>query len=212
MNIIEKLKIILDKDDPMILEIGCADGLDSLGFLDQFKNIKLFCFEPDPRNIDSFKKRINDSRCKLFEIAIGSENKEIDFYQSSGKPSSKPMGTDWTLSGSLKKPKGHLISHPWCKFNKAIKTRCQKLDTWIRENNIDSIDLIWADVNGAERNLIDGGKETFKITQYIYTEFGPENTELYEGGINKNIIKSLLPDFEEILINENNVLLRNKNI
>lgn len=212
MNIIEKLKTILGKCDPVVLEIGCANGLDSLRFLDQFKDIKLFCFEPDPRNINVFKKQINDSRCKLFEVAIGSEDKKIDFHQSSGQPSSEPMGTDWALGGSLKKPKDHLTGHPWCKFNTIIKVSCQKLDTWIGENSINFIDLIWSDVNGAERNLIDGGKETFKITQYIYTEFGPENAELYEGGINKNTIKLLLPDFEEILVNGNNVLLKNRNI
>jgi FkbM family methyltransferase len=170
MNIIEKLKTILDKSNPIVLEIGCANGLDSLRFLNQFKDIKLFCFEPDPRNIDIFKKQINDNRCKLFEIAIGSENKEIDFHQSSGQPSSEPIGTDCALSGSLQKPKDHLTGHPWCKFNKIIKVQCQKLDTWIRENNINFIDLIWADVNGAERNLIEGGKEAFGVTQYIYIQ------------------------------------------
>lgn len=212
MHIIEKLKIILNKDNPIILEIGCANGLDSLVFLNQFKDIELFCFEPDPRNINVFKERVKDNRCKLFEIAIGSEDKEIDFHQSSGRPSTEPIGTDWALSGSLKRPKAHLASHLWCKFNKIIKVSCQKLDTWTRENNVNFIDLIWADVNGAEKDLIDGGKETFSITKYIYTEFGPDNIELYEEGINKNTIKSLLPDFEEILINDNNILLKNKNI
>ena len=76
-----------------------------------------------------------------------------------------------------------------------IKTK--KLDTWVKENEIPLIDFIWADVQGAERELIEGGKETLnKKTRYFYTEFS--NEELYEDQPTLDEICRLLPNFKII--------------
>lgn len=81
----EKIRSLINKSSPVIFEVGCADGLDTLEFIQTFNDLsfKLFCFEPDPRNIEEFKKRINDHRVFLYEIAIGDKNGLADFNQSS---------------------------------------------------------------------------------------------------------------------------------
>ena len=61
---------LLQKDDPVILEIGTATGEDTLGFLEEFPSIQLYCFEPDPRCIEIHRNKIKDKKCKLYEIAI----------------------------------------------------------------------------------------------------------------------------------------------
>ena len=42
-----------------------------------------------------------------------------------------------------------------------------------------AIDLIWADVQGAEADLIEGGTEALRRTRYFYTEYN--NQELIRG-------------------------------
>jgi len=202
---------LLGKDDPIILEIGCNDGSHTLEFLRLFKNSKVFAFEPDPRALESFSRNVKDSRAKLFDLAISDADGATEFYVSGGMPSPewkelRPKG--WDLSGSIKKPKGHLEMHPWCTFNESIVVKTKRLDTWCREEGIEAIDFIWADVQGAEENLIRGGKEALHRTRYFYTEYS--NQELYEGQIGLNGILKLLPDFEILCRFSADVLLTNK--
>ena len=74
---------------------------------------------------------------------------------------------------------------------------------------IEKIDFIWADVQGAEEDLIKGGlKSLNNITKYFYTEFS--NEELYKGQPNLSKILKLLPNFKIVKRYGNNVLLKNK--
>ncbi len=51
------------------------------------------------------------------------------------------MPEGWDYSGSIRKPKNHLVVHPWCKFEKEIIVKTKRLDTWCKEKEIDRIDL-----------------------------------------------------------------------
>ena len=199
-----EIKDILKKENPLILEVGCNDGTDTLDFLETFKDCKIYCFEPDPRAIKQFK--VQDKRCKLFKIAISNEDGETTFNLSGGKDPYGKMD-DWDQSSSIKKPKKHLKDYPWCNFDKKIKVKTKKLDTWAKENNINEVDFMWVDVQGAERELIEGGINTLNNTKYLYTEFYDE--EMYEGQLNLQQILGLLPTFEIVKRFGNNVLLKN---
>lgn len=208
-EIISKLKKIINKDNPIILEIGCWNGHDTKIFLNHFSKCRIYGFEPDPRNIDLIKRSIKDDRFELIEEAISDKDEYITFYESHGIANGQ---NDWSASGSINKPKEHLKLNPHIKFGNGIQVFGRKLDTFIENKKIKNIDLIWADVNGAEYKLILGAERTLKITKYFYTEFSPLEKEIYEGGITKNLILTMLPYFEEVFEYKNNVLLKNKNI
>ena len=109
------------------------------------------------------------------------------------------------------KPKKHLDRWPDISFKEKRIIQTKKLDTWVKENKISKIDLIWADVQGAERELIKGGIDTFnKKVRYFYTEFS--NDELYENQPILKEIYQLLPNFKILGIYGENVLLENKNL
>jgi FkbM family methyltransferase len=207
-----EIKNLLGKENPIIFEIGANDGGDTFGFLRTFRDIKLYCFEPDRRAISKFKTRINksDIRCKLYEVAIGNINGTVDFYESSGNPGNglEHYG-DWDKSGSIKKPKNHITQHEWCKFNNVVKVDVIKLDTFIENNDINFIDFIWADVQGAEEDMILGGLDTLNSkVKYLYTEV--DYDESYEGAATLDRILELLPNFEIAQQFECDVLLINK--
>jgi len=216
MHIIDTLKAIIDTDIPVVLEIGCCEGKDSKLFLQKFKDIKLYCFEADPRNVELFKKYVGeDVRCQLFDTAISHQDGEIAFFQSFGPRDQYLEGigrVERQASGSIRKPKEHLQAHPWCTFNEGLLVPSSRLDTWCKQHAIEHIDLIWADVNGAEKDMIEGAQESLKFTRYLYTEFGPKGREIYEGGIDQDTILTMLPNFERVLVHNNNVLLKNKEL
>jgi hypothetical protein len=68
-----------------------------------------------------------------------------------------------------------------------------KLDDWVTDRKIERVDFIWADVQGAESDLILGALQTLSKTDYFYTEFSDD--EWYEGQINFQLLSSLLSNF-----------------
>lgn len=207
---IRRLHSIINEIHPVIVEIGAYRGSDSEVFLRIFDPSKLICFEPDPDNCKDFRNGIEnegafkDLRCVLVETAITDHDGTIIFHRSSG------LGR--RASGSLNKPTGHFRIHRWCLFDESVSVSAIKLDTWCQQNQIKSISLIWADVNGAEAKMLAGAQNILKKTKYIYTEFRPDNIELYADSITKAQILTLLPNFEEVFVDGYNVLLRNKEI
>lgn len=87
-----------------------------------------------------------------------------------------------------------------------VSTR--RLDTWAADEGVDSVDFIWADVQGAEIDLINGGRVTLSNTRYLYTEYS--NRELYEGQVGLKTLLKSLPEFEVVHRFAHDVLLRNR--
>ena len=76
-------KLLGGKETPVILEIGSHYGEDTKEFLNTFSKIKLYCFEPDPRNLQIIKKYLDTTKFVLYEKAISDKNEtEVDFYMS----------------------------------------------------------------------------------------------------------------------------------
>lgn len=200
------------KEDPTILDIGCNDGTHTLWFLEIFTNPKIYSFEPDPRAISRFKKKVgNASNVMLFEMVLSDREGEIDFYQSGGQldeNQAQIRAEGWDLSGSIRQPKEHLTMHPWITFENKISVPSSTLDTWAQQQGIESIDWIWMDVQGAEIDVLRGARKTLAKTRFLYTEYN--NQELYEGQVNlKNLLK-YLSDFKVVIRYPDDILLSNK--
>jgi len=202
-----EIKRLLNKENPTILEIGCANGQDSRDFLNTFSDIKIYCFEPEPKNIKIVKETINDQRHYLFEGVVSDIDGELEFNRS------RVDDPDvLSFSGSIKKPKEHLNTWPSIKFDQVIKVPSVTLDTFCKNKKINFIDFIWADVQGAEENIIKGGKNTFMDkVKYFYTEYS--NVEYYEGQANLEKILQLLGNNWSVVHNYGeDVLLKNNTI
>ncbi len=150
-------------------------GQTTESFLLEMPNCKIFCFEPEPRAIRKLKNRISNANVTLFECAVGNQNGVVNFYQSSGEGEEK----DWDQSGSIRKPKRHSETWPSIKFESQIQVPIVRLDDWASDKNLGVIDLIWADVQGAESDLILGGETIIGNTRFLYTEYGA--IEWYQG-------------------------------
>lgn len=188
---VRQIAQLVDNVHPVILEIGANCGQTTIEFLGTFPAAKIYCFEPDPRAIKKFKRNIRSPNVQLIEAAVGADSGIVMFNQSSGAEWVDPNG--WDHSGSIRKPKKHLEVWPWVKFEKQIPVRMIKLDDWMAASGIDHVDFIWADVQGAESDLILGAQDTLAKTDYFYTEFS--NDEWYEGQINFQLLSSLLSGF-----------------
>jgi len=202
---IEDIKKYINKHNPVIIEIGSNTGTTTSLFIKNFPEAKIFCFEPDPSLVSRFKNNIKNKNVSLFEVAIGNTNGKTVFFRSSGTNSLE----DRTQSGSIKKPKNHLSQHPDIVFEENISVPIIKLDDWFKDQNIDEVDFIWADIQGAEEDLILGAREVLKKTRYFYTEYS--NLEDYEGQITLKKMCTLLDNFFIHRIFSYDVLMVNNN-
>jgi len=201
----------LRKVDPTILEVGCNDGSHTIEFLQAFPKSRIFCFEPDRRAIHRFKQNVNDPRVILLPFAIGSVDGTTRFFPSGGNPLSKPdpkFPLDWDLSGSIHPPLNHLQEVPGVTFSNQEDVPIRRLDSVVRDLGIEKVDLIWADVQGAEADLISGGRQTLKKTRFLYTEYSDK--ELYAGQVNFHQLCALLPEFKLMHRLPHDVLFKNK--
>ena len=201
-------------EDSVIFEIGCHMGLDTAKIKELIGTKDYHCFECDPRNIDIIKSQNLD--VILNEYAASNIDGEIEFYLSTGKP---PVifdelilnQNDWTASSSTKKPKKHLEVTPWCGFMEPILVKSKRIDTYCSSIELDNIDFVWMDVQGAELEVLSGFGDMLQKTKYIYTEYSDD--ELYEGGAvsKQNILDTLGKNWTIIYDFGNDVLLKNNN-
>lgn len=238
------IRRLLAKDDPIVVEIGAHYGYDTREFLESFPGIRIYCFEPDPRNVAAFKRNINDERCVLEEAAVSSFDGEANLHMSGGRPYPGPWPVvtlvqllglgeaygivsglfrgkarqeDWTASSSIKRSVSHSTKYPWLTFDKAVGVKVVKLDTYVKSKGIASIDLVWVDAQGAERDVIEGATEALRMTTFLFTEYG-ETAPYPEAMSRRETIRvmrehgfELVPDHSSSIRKEvGDLLFRNK--
>ena len=201
---------------PTILEIGCNDGTHTLWFLEMFARPTVYCFEPDPRAIARFKANVGERpNVHLAEIALSDHNGEVAFYQSGGQrddEQTRAMPEGWDQSGSTRQPKEHLTVYPWVTFEQKIAVTASTLDAWCEEHGIGAIDFIWMDVQGAEMDVLRGGRSTLAKTRFIYAEYS--DYELYAGQATLGELTKYLKklDFSVVIRYPTDVLFKSKRL
>ena len=204
-------KLIGEKEEVIIFEIGCADGRDTRKFLQTFgDNLKLYTFDPEPVNIkalseigatnyrgESNNDIIQDPRNIFHPYAMCDEDKTIIFNRSRdiGYPD-KGEGVG-RYSGSIHDPVNQASMYTGILFDQTVESQGRSLDSFCKEKSIGHIDFIWMDTQGAEREVLGGMKENYTNIDYIYTEY--YNEEMYKDQIYLNGIVEMLSENFDLL-------------
>jgi FkbM family methyltransferase len=180
------------------LELGAHKGTDT-AWMAEIPDATLHAFEPDPRN-----DQVPRHNLTIHRAAIADRNGPGSLILSK-----QGWGGEWTYSSSIKRPKNHLQRYP-VTFGEAIDVQFVTLDAFHYQEGLDVIDLIWADIQGAEGDMIRGGLRTLGRTRYLYTEYSDD--ELYENQPTLSQILDLLPDFRVLELWPEDVLLENRQL
>jgi FkbM family methyltransferase len=184
---------------PVIVELGAHVG-EEARWLSGLKPSRYVMVEPD---IENCRKIILPPRGVLFCMAIAATTGSTTFYSADNTKSFN------RASGSTHKPTGHLEHFPEVKFGDGIQVRCITLDKLVEEEKLPRVDLLWCDIQGAERDMIAGGRETLKRTRYMMLEAEPE-VELYEGQALKPELIAMLPEWYVVKDFGYNLLMANR--
>lgn len=151
LQVIDKGKI------EVVFELGSRDGLYTPSLLSTFKPRLLCAFECNPDCLPTVRKNTAGlQNFVLCEKAIWKHDGEVSFFKHSDVGSSSILG------------------HPRDPMEK-ITVPCITLDTFCAQAGISKIDLICADIEGAELEVFRGQK-ILKTVSYIMTEvaFDPD--------------------------------------
>lgn len=164
IDVINVVQNYLPKN-PIILEAGAYDGKDTQNMKSFWPSATIYSFEPDPENFKKLSARTkNLSAVYISSLALSDTNGQATFYRSDD-----PKHKDNKQSGSLLEPKDHLKYSP-VTFDEKIIVPTITIDTWATKNNVQHIDLLWLDMQGAELLALKAGQSILKTVTAIYTE------------------------------------------
>jgi FkbM family methyltransferase len=175
---------------------------------DWFPNSKIHCFEPIPETAEWCKKNIKDRNNIIFyEKAIGLIDGNIKFH--------KVINGNIGASSLYKANNNHYYGKSY--IQEEIEVECIRGDSFLRNNSINQIDLIWMDVQGAELEVLKSFDFHLKNIKAIHTEVGL--SKIYDKSTIKNELIEFLEkqDFQlvssisnELGIEEDLVFINNK--
>ena len=104
------LKKLINNESPIIFDIGCYDGRDTLKLNSLFKDAQIYSFDADKRSLDLFRKMVcGFPNIELLEMALSDVDGEILFYESDSEEKRHYSDqTYWSASSSIKEPDRHL--------------------------------------------------------------------------------------------------------
>lgn len=175
-------KIFGREDSLVIFDIGACEGEDSIRYSRLFPNSRIFTFEPLPKNrqiIDYNFQKYGCENAKSYQLAFCNQSGSIDFHVSDGRPDNLWEGENWNYgnkSSSILAPSSDGPVYGWLEFKQKVVVPCNKLDTFCSEKNIERIDFIHMDVQGAELHVLKGAEKMIKKTASIWLEVSEVET------------------------------------
>ncbi len=124
---------------PSIIDVGANVGRLSQFYLDLFPGAKVYAVEP----IKEFFDKIDDSRLSKFNLGLSNKQKTLTLYQSGGGSKPFPKTTKGKKTGTF-------------------KVRALPGDDFVKEFNIDKVDIIKIDVEGFDFEVLQGFQQVIK--------------------------------------------------
>ena len=167
------------KSIDVIFDIGSCHCLESVEFAKKYKDSRIFAFEANP---ESYQVCLNNSKdypsIEVINQAVNDYDGSCKFY---------PMDKERTVTtwedgnqgaSSLYRANG-AYDHIEKYVQYEIEVPCTRIDTFCEKNNIDHIDIVWMDLQGAELKALKSMGDILDTVQIIHTEL--EMNPMYDG-------------------------------
>jgi FkbM family methyltransferase len=153
VNIIPDIKTIID--------VGANIGQYALASHRFYPNSQIFSFEPVPICYRQLKENTKkNTNIHSYNYALGNQNSEIIFFQNDHTHASSALNVSRYQKEKVPKTKDF----------KEIKVKCFRLDDFPFEYSFLSPILLKLDVQGYERNVLEGASNFLQKVDYIVLE------------------------------------------
>lgn len=182
----------------IIVDIGCRWGFADKFMLDNDSdNLKIYGFDPDVDECTRLEKVYTNSNIKLVPVGLDATPGKRTLYL-----------TKEPACSSLYKPNKDLTeSYPaldCAKEVSQIEVEVSTLDIWAKEIDLDYIDYIKIDTQGAELNILKGASGILPTVRFleIEVEFNP----IYDGQPTFSEVDLFLRSFDFVLWKFSNIV------
>jgi FkbM family methyltransferase len=157
---------------PTIFDVGANKGQSIKFFAQIFDNPKIYAFEPSPKTFGFLKKfvdHMDGTAISIFQIGIGDKEQVLNFYESILSETSTFALPD--QNSEYQKRKNRVLFQNFESAFTSIPTRVTTIDTFLNENNMESIDVLKIDVEGFELEVIRGAQQALRDGRVKIVQF-----------------------------------------
>jgi FkbM family methyltransferase len=147
----------------VVLDVGAAWGDKAVTFLTAFPESTVHCFEPQRASRARLRRRVArfGGRAVIHEYGLYNENRTVDLRLCSYPDASSLLALPAPMRRDGKREVGA----------EAISVR--RLDDCLDELGIAAVDLLKIDVEGVEREVLDGARRALGIVENVFVEISP---------------------------------------
>jgi FkbM family methyltransferase len=161
------MKLLKDKKKLVIFDVGCFKGTFSRKILHLIKKrkFKFYLFDVNKNTKRYISDLLLSKHFRFNEVALSNKNGTAEFnynsfFESSGS-SLSPLYRDETKWVFSRKLILKILLQSTKNFIK-YKVSTSTLDTFVKKNNIKSIDILKVDIEGSEYEFLKGARNTLK--------------------------------------------------
>lgn len=182
-----------DLKNRVILDIGSRDCIQSLEFNLHCPNSTIIAFECNKLTLDKCRSNIAGfSNIILIDKAVNVYNGHCTFFPIDPQRTITTWEDGNPGASSLFKATGKYPVETYVQNEEQVE--CTRIDTIITQNNIHKVDLVWMDLQGAEKLAIESFGKFIHNVDYIHTEVSFQ--EMYHGQV-------LYDEFNELMLSYN---------
>jgi FkbM family methyltransferase len=186
----------------IIFDIGSRDCMHAVKFSQVFPNAKIFSFECNTNTLPICKNNIElYPNITLIDKAVNDFNGVCDFYPIDQEKTITTWKDGNPGASSMFLSNGNYNSIETYVQNK-IQVECIRMDKMMKAFNIDHVDIVWMDLQGAELLALKSFGEYLHKIKYIHTEVSYK--PIYEGQV-------LFNELHDFLLSNNFTNINNPN-
>jgi FkbM family methyltransferase len=174
-----------------VIEIGARDCQETLTFHRLFEKATIYAFECNPATLPVCRLATRGVRqVRLIEKAVCDVDGRVSFYQidpemtRTGAPDGNP-GASSLFPSSGKYPIEDYLQ-------RKIQVESTTLFSFLREQGLHHVDLLWLDAQGAELRCLAGLRDRISDISVVHTEV--EFLEIYDGQPVFSAVKRFMND------------------
>jgi FkbM family methyltransferase len=198
-----------------IFDLGARDLYESIWFAVNYPEASIHSFECNPDMIELCEKRSKYfPNIKLNNAAVSISEAPMTFYKIDQEKTKSQQNIPYYIkkdgnpgASSLFKTLDSIYSQI------PVEVQAIRLDNYLKQNNIDTIDLLWMDIQGSELNALKSLEENIRKVKMIHTEMPVGSNTEYDGAPTAKEIHSYLLEhkFELVGTGEMDYIYINKN-
>lgn len=177
------LRLLIERDNPVILDIGANEGQSATAFLKLFPAAAVHAFEPSPETFKTLCENLSgNSNVTLNQLAVGESAGQASFYQTSVNQ----------MDSLLSLAEDGLYAQKNITTTGTVEVDVSTLDAYAQANNLEKIDFCKIDTQGCSGKVLKGARGLLEAGTIGILQVEILFSRYYESQETFGVIESLL--------------------